>query len=148
MIRVRVRVRITILISIPTFHFSAQILLLIISCKTCFVVIFASLDLDALREIHKLYSCQARTREQLAEKLSITCAVESPKWSINGVKDASAKVAWSPFRRWHFHIHFLSFSCVLSLISLKYVSRGPIDNEKALVQTIIWFRRGDRWLII
>ena len=63
--------------------------------RSIMVRIFASLGLHVLRESHKLYSDQTRTRNQLAEKpLTMTCALESPKWVITGITDASTNVAW------------------------------------------------------
>ena len=34
--------------------------------------------------------------------------------------------------------------CNLSLNSLKFVHKGPIDNKSALVQVMAWRRRGDK----
>ena len=33
---------------------------------------------------------------------------------------------------------------ILIHISLKYVSKGPIDNNSALVQVMVWHRAGDK----
>ena len=35
---------------------------------------------------------------------------------------------------------------ILIQISLKLVSRGPIDNKPALVQVMVWRRRGNKTL--
>ena len=34
--------------------------------------------------------------------------------------------------------------CILSIISLKFVPKGPIDNNPALVQIMAWHRPGDK----
>ena len=40
---------------------------------------------------------------------------------------------WSPFRRRYFHMHFRDeIFCILIKISLKFVPKGPIDNNPAL----------------
>ena len=36
--------------------------------------------------------------------------------------------------------------CILIQISLKFVSKGPIDNKTALVQVMAWRRIGDKSL--
>ena len=41
-------------------------------------------------------------------------------------------------------IFFNENSCVLIKISLKYVRKGPIDNNPALVQIMAWRRLGDK----
>ena len=45
-----------------------------------------------------------------------------------------------PFRRQYFQMHF----CILIEISLKFVPKGPIDNNPALVQIMAWCRIGDK----
>ena len=41
---------------------------------------------------------------------------------------------WPPFRRWYFQRHFHEWKVLyLIKISLKYVPKGPIDNNPALV---------------
>ena len=57
--------------------------------RSIMVRIFAPLGLYVLRESCKMYSDQNQD-----EKPSTTCAVETPKWVINGITDASKNVAW------------------------------------------------------
>ena len=41
-------------------------------------------------------------------------------------------------------IFFIENCCILIKFSLKYVRRGPIDNNPALVQIVAWRRSGDK----
>ena len=42
------------------------------------------------------------------------------------------------------HIFLNEKFCILIKISLKFVPKGPIDNNPALVQMMPWRRRGDK----
>ena len=49
------------------------------------------------------------------------------------------------FGRWHFQLSFFNENDKIPIpISLKYVSRSPIDNKSALVQVMAWRRTGDK----
>ena len=51
---------------------------------------------------------------------------------------------WPPFRRRYFQMHLVNKKfCILIKIS-KFVTRGPIDNNPALVQIMAWRRIGDK----
>ena len=55
-----------------------------------------------------------------------------------------AETKWPPFRRWHFHMHFLECKGMnFNSISLKFVPRGQINNTPALVQIMAWLQPGD-----
>ena len=41
-------------------------------------------------------------------------------------------------------IFFIENCCILIKFSLKYVRKGPIDNNRALVQIMAWRRSGDK----
>ena len=44
-----------------------------------------------------------------------------------------AEKRWTPFRRWHFHVHFLQWKLLyLIKFSLKCVRKGPIDNKSSI----------------
>ena len=46
---------------------------------------------------------------------------------------------WPPFSRRYFQLHFNEWKfCILIKISMKFVPNGPIDNNPALVQIIMW----------
>ena len=50
---------------------------------------------------------------------------------------------WTPFRRRHFQMHFLEWKFWIPIkISLKFVSKVPINNIPALVQIMAWRRSG------
>ena len=51
-----------------------------------------------------------------------------------------------PFCRRHFEMHFLewTFSWIWIKISLKYVSKGPINTIPVLGQIMAWCRPGDK----
>ena len=49
---------------------------------------------------------------------------------------------WMLFHRQHFQVHFLVWIPIK--ISLKFVRRGPINNNPALVQIMAWPRSGDK----
>ena len=52
---------------------------------------------------------------------------------------------WTTFRRRHFQTYFIQRKCLnLDDISLKFVSKGPINNISALVQIMAWRRSGDK----
>ena len=54
---------------------------------------------------------------------------------------------WTPFRRRHFQTHFLEWKYYnLIKISLKFVPKGPIYNNPAMVQIMAWRRPGDKSL--
>ena len=59
-----------------------------------------------------------------------------------GLKDKMAAI-WPG----HFQTHFWNTTChSLIQFSLKFVSWGPIDNESALVQVMVWHRAGNKLL--
>ena len=41
-------------------------------------------------------------------------------------------------------IFFNENCCILIKFSLKYIRKGPIDNNRALVQIMAWHRSGDK----
>ena len=48
---------------------------------------------------------------------------------------------WPPFRRRHFQMHFREWNfCILIKSSLKFVPKGPVDNNPSLVQIMAWRR--------
>ena len=49
------------------------------------------------------------------------------------------------FGRWHFQMNFLEWNDGIQIkISLKFVTRSPIDNEPAWFQVMAWGRTGDK----
>ena len=66
-------------------------------------------------------------------------------WWIKTYTTIDAETRWTPFRRWHFHVYFLQWKyCIWIKFSLKYVRKGPIDNDPALVQIRAWRGSGDK----
>ena len=69
----------------------------------------------------------------------------SIQWSWDGTEWWTR---WTPFRRLHFHVHFLQckllYFYILINFSLKYVRKGPIENNPSLVQIMAWRRLGDK----
>ena len=56
-----------------------------------------------------------------------------------------AETKWPSFHRRHFQSHFLKSNyCILIQISLKFVYKGPINNNPALVQMMAWCWTGDK----
>ena len=48
---------------------------------------------------------------------------------------------WSPFRRRYFQMYFREWKfCILIKIWLKFVPKGPVDNNPALVKITAWHR--------
>ena len=57
-----------------------------------------------------------------------------------------AETRWRPFSRRCFQMHFgLNENAWISIkISLRFVSKGPINNIPALIQILAWHRPGDK----
>ena len=52
---------------------------------------------------------------------------------------------WPLFRRWHFQTHVLQRNIRISIkISLKFVPKGPIDNNASMAQIMAWSRISDK----
>ena len=62
-----------------------------------------------------------------------------------GLWHIEAETGWPPFRRRHFNRIYWNDNVRISIkISLKFVPKGPINNNPSLVQIMAWRRSGDK----
>ena len=67
------------------------------------------------------------------------CVTRPPGYHIEAETD------WTPFSRQQLQMHFLNEHVYISItISLKFISKGPINTISALAQIMAWRRRGDK----
>ena len=50
------------------------------------------------------------------------------------------------FRRLHFQMHLPEWKSVCFDLNMKYIPKGPIDNNPALVPIMTWHQTGDKQL--
>ena len=66
-------------------------------------------------------------------------------WDIVTHLHIEAETKWPPFSRRLFQVHFLNENIwILIKISLKFVPKGPIYNNPALVQVMAWCQTGNK----
>ena len=66
-------------------------------------------------------------------------------WSLGQCWHIEAKTKWTTFRRQHFQTHFLQWKCLnFDWNSLRFVPKGPIDNNPILVKIMAWCWIGDK----
>ena len=76
------------------------------------------------------YSIQAAFDKDICIRRGGASATHLPPWA-----------KWPPFRRRHFQMHFREWNfCILIKISLKFVPKGQVDNNPALIQIMAWRR--------
>ena len=64
---------------------------------------------------------------------------------IQFFKHTEAETKWQSFSRRYFQVQFLEWRCInFDKVLLKFVPKGPINNNPALVQIMAWRRLGDK----
>ena len=64
---------------------------------------------------------------------------------VNTLTVIEAETKWPTFCSRYFQTHFLEWKLLILIqISLKFVPRGPLSNNPALVQIMAWCRTGDK----
>ena len=104
------------------------------------------------RRVRKLDLCLSHPVEHLTTSCDVVPI--SHRWydrihtheiTVWPVKTHLPWAKWPPFRRRYFHVNFRERKILYFVkISLKFVPKGPIDNNPILVYIIAWRRIGDK----
>ena len=81
----------------------------------------------------------------MQQPLDHSCACEMKNWCSQSIFTLSSPwTKWLPFCRQHYQIHFMNakFSILIDT-SHKFVPKGPLTNQSALVQVMAWRQTGD-----
>ena len=130
-------------------YIRSQLKWVIISLDTGSKPKYVVLPIPYLQTIQDLFLTRLhiiKCAVQIKMQMYFMLGKSSSSWFQTSVSyHIEAKTGWTPFRRRHFHVHFLQWNCcILIKLSLKYVRKGPIDNNRALVRTTAWRRSGDK----